>query len=247
MPGMIPRHGAGASAPVHKAKRDYGKNDPRSSRPWRRLRQQVLLRDKYTCQGVNNGKKCGKISTHMEVDHIKPRNQGGTDELGNLQTLCPLCHLMKTSGEAATRPASMAPDWMPSTTKPLVLVCGRPASGKSEYVKQNAKPGELVVDLELMAAEIGCELWDLSKEQTFALIRLRNNRIANFARGQTEHPKAWIVTAAGRDYLRQFWSDRGAEVVVIDTPLEVCQRRIVAQSQPGERTDKRLQLAQDWK
>lgn len=247
MPSLIPRHGSAVSAPKHQPKRDYAKADPRSSRPWRRLREQALKRDKYTCQGVNNGKKCGKVSVHMEVDHIMRRDRGGKDELSNLQTLCPLCHLMKTSGEVSTRGASMTPEWLPKTTKPLFLVCGRPAAGKSEHVRKTAQHGDLVIDLELIAGEMGASLADLSKEQTFALIRLRNKRIAEFCKGLTPHPRAFIVTPAGREYIREFWRDRGAEIVVIDTPLEICQRRIVAEDMPAERKEKRMQLAADWK
>lgn len=248
MPNMIPRHGAATSAPVHQPKREYGKNDPRSSRPWRRLREQVLKRDKYTCQGVTpSGRRCGKVDTQMEVDHILPRSRGGKDELSNLQTLCPMCHLMKTSGEAATKGASMTPEWMPKATKPLFLVCGRPAAGKSEHVKQHADKGDLVVDLNLMAWEMRCALEDLTKEQTFALIRMRNNRIAAFCRGETPHPRAWIVTSAPREYARQFWRDRGAEVIIVDTPLEICQRRIIDEDVPAKRKEQRLQAAQDWR
>ena len=44
----------------------------------------VLDRDNYTCQC------CGKSSPEVElhVDHIIPRDKGGLNDLGNLQTLC---------------------------------------------------------------------------------------------------------------------------------------------------------------
>lgn len=248
MVDLIPRHGSHASAPTHQPKREYSKRDPRSARPWRRLREEVLKRDKYTCQGITpTGRRCGKVDADNEVDHIVPRARGGTDDKINLQTLCPLCHLMKSSGEAATKGASMTPEWMPRSAKPLVLVCGRPAAGKSHYVKEKSGRADLIVDLDLIAWEMRCKLEDLSKEQIFALIRLRNNRLAAFCRGETGHPRAFIVTTAGREFAREFWRQRGAEVVVIDTPLEVCQRRIVNEPISTERKQLRLNAAADWR
>jgi 5-methylcytosine-specific restriction enzyme A len=62
----------------------------RGGRPWRRLREAVLLRDKYTCQ------HCGHVGVEgMEVDHIINKASGGTDELSNLQTLCRSCHQLE--------------------------------------------------------------------------------------------------------------------------------------------------------
>ncbi|MBW1982992.1 MAG: HNH endonuclease [Deltaproteobacteria bacterium] len=61
----------------------------------RQLRVQVLARDNYRC------KMCGrtKDEVSLEVDHIKPIVDGGTDELDNLATLCRDCN----RGKAAYR------------------------------------------------------------------------------------------------------------------------------------------------
>lgn len=67
----------------------------RGGRPWRRIRDAILLRDKYTCQ------ECGHIGTDLEVDHIVNVAQGGTDDDTNLQSLCIPCHKIKTAAESA--------------------------------------------------------------------------------------------------------------------------------------------------
>lgn len=48
----------------------------------------VLKRDEFTC------KMCGACGpgVRLEVDHVVPFSQGGTDELSNLQTLCFNCN-----------------------------------------------------------------------------------------------------------------------------------------------------------
>lgn len=63
-------------------------------RPWRRLRDQILLRDQYTCRS------CGVVTMELEVDHILNRAEGGTDDPENLQSLCIPCHKLKTHKES---------------------------------------------------------------------------------------------------------------------------------------------------
>ncbi len=55
------------------------------------LRYDVLKRAKFRCElcGVSADEKA------LEVDHILPRNQGGSDNEVNLQTLCYSCNAMK--------------------------------------------------------------------------------------------------------------------------------------------------------
>ena len=56
------------------------------------IRQNVLMRDNYTCQicgaTVEDGAK-------LEIDHIIPYSKGGTDKENNLQVLCRQCNREK--------------------------------------------------------------------------------------------------------------------------------------------------------
>jgi 5-methylcytosine-specific restriction endonuclease McrA len=55
------------------------------------VRYEVLKRAKYRCElcGVSAEEKA------LEVDHIVPRNHGGTDDVSNLQALCYTCNASK--------------------------------------------------------------------------------------------------------------------------------------------------------
>jgi ATP adenylyltransferase len=55
------------------------------------LRYDVLKRSKFHCElcGISAAEKA------LEVDHIVPRNSGGTDDPSNLQALCFSCNAMK--------------------------------------------------------------------------------------------------------------------------------------------------------
>lgn len=50
----------------------------------------VLKRDRYRCR------LCNQSGVELEVDHVVPLNQGGTDMLDNLQTLCRDCNRGKS-------------------------------------------------------------------------------------------------------------------------------------------------------
>ena len=79
---------------THQPKQRWGGG--RGGRPWRRLREQVLVRDLYTCQ------HCQKVfePSDLVCDHIINKAQGGSNDLSNLQTLCNPCHDKKTHAES---------------------------------------------------------------------------------------------------------------------------------------------------
>lgn len=63
---------------------------------WQKLRQTILVRDKYLCQACL---AAGRLVQATDVDHILPKAAGGTDEPDNLQALCRACHKQKTAKE----------------------------------------------------------------------------------------------------------------------------------------------------
>lgn len=71
----------------------------RGGRPWRRLREQVLERDGYLCQCDECKRRPLPLVAH-EVDHIKPRAEGGTDDPSNLRAINKGCHKTKSQAEA---------------------------------------------------------------------------------------------------------------------------------------------------
>lgn len=52
----------------------------------RGLRFRILERDRFACQ------YCGRIGGELEVDHIHPRSEGGSDKPHNLITACYDCN-----------------------------------------------------------------------------------------------------------------------------------------------------------
>lgn len=67
---------------------------------WRKVRAVALERDNYLCQGCLRE---GRYTHATDVDHITPKACGGTDDLGNLQSLCQACHKTKTAQEGGAK------------------------------------------------------------------------------------------------------------------------------------------------
>lgn len=59
-----------------------------------------MQRDKRLCQ-VCLAK--GKVTVATEVDHIKPKAKGGTDDIRNCQAICSPCHAAKTLADSGAR------------------------------------------------------------------------------------------------------------------------------------------------
>ncbi len=72
-----------------------------STTRWRVIRAAVLGRDKGVC--TIQAKGCTQRATH--VDHIVPREMGGTDGLDNLRAACEHCNLSRKRARVEPEPA----------------------------------------------------------------------------------------------------------------------------------------------
>ena len=63
----------------------------KSNRMDENIRKAVILRDGCKCM------ECGKMGCKLEVHHIRPKRDNGSNTMGNLITLCEECH-QKTEG-----------------------------------------------------------------------------------------------------------------------------------------------------
>lgn len=61
---------------------------------WEKARRRTLKRDNGLCQPCL---KANRITQASQVDHIKPKAKGGTDDEENLQAICVDCHKIKTA------------------------------------------------------------------------------------------------------------------------------------------------------
>lgn len=64
---------------------------------WRKIRLEVLERDRHLCQLRLEG-ICTTVAT--QVDHVVGHAEGGSDKHENLKAVCRPCHAKRTSQQA---------------------------------------------------------------------------------------------------------------------------------------------------
>lgn len=119
---------------------------------------------------------------------------------------------------------------LPRPTCRVVLVCGPPASGKSSYVRDNAKPEDIVIDLDLIAREKGFGRVRPSKAIA-GLLAERNKRLAALSR-EAKNRVCWFIISAPGAGLRRWWSEalnvQPSDVILLTPSREELRRRILA-------------------
>lgn len=69
---------------------------------WDKIRERIIRRDNGLCQEcLRSGRvtQVGHVKFSYYCDHIVPKEEGGTDDDSNLQSLCRSCHTAKTDRE----------------------------------------------------------------------------------------------------------------------------------------------------
>lgn len=125
------------------------------------------------------------------------------------------------------------------------VVAGPPCSGKSTYVQEHAKRGDLVVDFDRLAQAVGKDVEPYDYPDHIRA-SVREMRTALIRYGLDKVPaqyQLWVIDTAVYDRERtlQRYRNEGAEIVVLDPGMEVCLERAERERPPGIR-----KLIYDW-
>lgn len=208
------------------------------NRQWEKARRVFLAHHRWCAH-------C-KQARAAVVDHITPHkgNKALFWDRSNWQALCKPCHDgFKRSVErrdqargtdVTGRPLDPVHPWndsiphgMRPSAVPVYLVVGPPASGKSTYIGQQAAPGDLVIDLDRILSGLGFDAWTDNVAHLRRALRHRDRLLCSLAFRTTG--AAWFATLAPTSRERRAWAAAfgQCELVVIDTPVELCRTRIL--------------------
>lgn len=204
---------------------------------WRRLRDAFLKKHPLClfCDDV------GLITEATVVDHIISFAERPDLRLewSNLRSLCKECHDRRTARDQAFGGRGARwPDWLRPSAVPLTIVCGPPASGKSTLVWDRAKPGDLILDLDDIAADLsGQRSHSWSSEWLAPALRERNELLGRLSRSSCPWPAAWLIVSEPKAERRQWWwsTMKPEQIIVMETSIDRCMARIRADAERAER------------
>lgn len=203
---------------------------------WRRLRTQVLAEEPLcrTCSGQ------GLTVPATEVDHIVSKERGGEDTRDNLQPLCTPCHSRKTVQE--DRGFGTGTGGGIAT-----VIAGPPGAGKSRWVEERRKWGDLVLDLDALYVALSGEPPYEKPQVLLPFVSEARDAIVSRLTRSHSVARAWIVGSLPKRVDRETLRRRlRAKVVVIETASEECLRRIASDPRRATRAELWRPIIDKW-
>jgi len=134
---------------------------------------------------------------------------------------------------------------LPRPSCTVMLVCGPPCAGKSRYVREHAREGDTVIDLDEIAKEQGFGR-DRPADVAGQLLHDRNQRLAELA-GKPRSHVAWVIIAAPSRQLREWWRNKlNARITLLVPSREVLLERAAADPERQGMLPLQQKLIDQW-
>lgn len=189
-----------------------------ASKAWRNLRLSLIAERGGRCA------RCGTISRAEDIvghhkTELTPENvHDHTISLNpeRIEIICRFCHDEEHNRFGRQK------------AKAVYLVYGPPLAGKSEFVRQQMRRGDLVVSMDtLYAAVSGLPEYDKPDNLFSNVMGLHNQLIDNVKTRMGKWSNAWVIGGYADKFKRERIADTlGAELIYIDVSREECYARI---------------------
>ena len=124
----------------------------------------------------------------------------------------------------------------------LHIITGAPCSGKSTYVREHAKGGDVIVDFDVIAHALGSEVDHQAEGMVRECAFKARSAVIGHLVEHADECEAWIIHSDPADWQREAYEKVGAEFIDLDTDMETCLERAVE----DERPDGEEQAIRDW-
>ena len=112
------------------------------------------------------------------------------------------------------------------------IVCGPPGSGKTTSAREHMKPGDVIVDLDMIFhAFTGLPMYQKPSSLLPFMMEIRRFAIDLISRQPFENPYAstWIIIGGAKRFDREkLRVNLNAEIIILDVDASECIRRISA-------------------
>lgn len=129
----------------------------------------------------------------------------------------------------------------------VYLVCGPPGSGKTTYVRENSKRGDLIVDYDAIYAAISGLPWYDRPEEIKPFVFEVREALLNRLTRPNYVDTAWVIASLPKRRAREKMLYRlNAELVMLDVPADECIRRIKNDPRRNHDADMWAKVVYDW-
>ncbi|PZO36594.1 MAG: hypothetical protein DCE92_08720 [Alphaproteobacteria bacterium] len=178
-------------------------------------------------------------------------------------SMCPPCHSIKTSAKDRAGGKGVAFKGCDESGKPFdpdhpffnrlnnraTLVCGPPAAGKTTYVRNHRKTGDLVIDFDAIAVAISGEtgLKRATPAELIPFVCEARDALIKRLRRRHDLRHAWVIAAAPALADRHPLAESiDARIVVLDVDEQECERRIIADPTRVDFRARHIDAVRSW-
>lgn len=112
------------------------------------------------------------------------------------------------------------------------VLTGPPCAGKSTYIREHAKKGDLIIDYDEIAVTLGSKVkWNPEGLVLKASMKAREAAIGTAMKNTGD--ESWIIQSRLSDELRKTYEDAGAEIIELDPGRDVCLERAKRDGRPN--------------
>lgn len=125
----------------------------------------------------------------------------------------------------------------------VYLIYGSPCSGKSTYIKEHFKPGDIICDIDYLYSAISLDIPHGTELYAQEVARELHNTLLDIIRDRKGHWRnAYVVCTANTNEKIKNLKERinADEIIFIDTPYEKCAQRV------KQRPPYFIWLIQEW-
>ncbi len=213
---------------------------------WRAVRRQYLAAHPM-CQHE------GCTAHATEVDHIETVAARPDLRLSwsNLRGFCKSHHSQRTARDQSfkmsveARARTWPTDLRPSAI-PLTIVCGAPGSGKSAYVNEHAGPHDIIIDMDVIKAELAqVSIYSAEPRWTGPALERRNAMLRSLHTATAPH--AWFIVSAPEPAEQTWWRQQLLGTVhVMDTDEATCIARITSDHRRIGHRERMIDRCREW-
>jgi hypothetical protein len=116
----------------------------------------------------------------------------------------------------------------------LTIITGPPCAGKSTYLQQHARPGDIIIDFDRLAQALGSPVTHGHGEHIWKVtIEARDTAITTAVRCHARGARAWIVDSKPPSSRRSWYESQGARFADLTAPAAELHRRATQAGRPA--------------